>query len=212
MTYFIIHLGYFIKDFHIAFTARVQFFRLLPKNARHCDAKRPVKVVPVKLSWPQNNLWKKHVDCHFAMAFVKHARELASLFWDENVFFFSMDDKARVLLGLLVWKKETAILMQLGKIISWSHLFILHLNKNKDGAIGYNRPAYIVAIQSGKHNIISAASNIEDFQAFVSLDKFKEVCLKDRILIPLLFVSVDGGLAKAPKSTMTIETWVAIFK
>ena len=46
-----------------------------------------VKVFPVKLSQPENNFRKKHVDCYFAMASVKHLRELASLFSDENVFF-----------------------------------------------------------------------------------------------------------------------------
>ena len=47
------------------------------------------------------------------MASVKHVRELASLFSDENVFFLSADDKARVPLGLPVSKKQTAILMHL---------------------------------------------------------------------------------------------------
>ena len=42
-----------------------------------------------------------------------HARELVSLFSDENVFFLSADDKARVPLGLPVSKKQTAILMRL---------------------------------------------------------------------------------------------------
>ena len=46
------------------------------------------------------------------MASVKHARELASLFSNENVFFLSADEKARVPLGLPVSKKQTAILMQ----------------------------------------------------------------------------------------------------
>ena len=47
------------------------------------------------------------------MASVKHARELASLFSDKNVFFLSADDKARVPLGLPVSKKQTASLIRL---------------------------------------------------------------------------------------------------
>ena len=47
------------------------------------------------------------------MASIKHARELASLFSDENVFFFSADDKAGVPLGLQVSKNQTAIQMYL---------------------------------------------------------------------------------------------------
>ena len=87
---------------------------------------------------------KKEVDCHVAVASIKHARELASLFPDENVFFFSADDKARVPLGLQVSKNQTAIQMYLkyrvkllnhdfpiGKSIRWSHLFMLHVKKQR---------------------------------------------------------------------------------
>ena len=83
--------------------------------------------------------------------------------------------------------------------------------KNKDGSIGYNGPTYI-AIRSGKHDKSSAASHIEDFQTLLSLDEFKKACLKDGILKPLLFVSVDGGLGEAPKNTIILEAWVTIFK
>ena len=197
---------------------------MLPKNARHHDARQHAKAVPVKLSRPQNNLQKKHVDFHFAMASVKHARELASLFSDENVFFLSADDKARVLLGLPVLKKQTAILMHLDyrvKLpdrdfpIGEKHKLIPSVyaacEKDKDGSIGYNGPTYI-AIRSGKHGKSSAASHIEDFRALVSLDEFKEACLKDGVLKHLLFVSVVGGPDEARKSPMTLEAWVAIFK
>ena len=87
---------------------------------------------------------------------------------------------------------------------------MLHV-KNKDGSIGYNGSTYI-AIRSGKHDKSSAASHIEDFQTLLSLDEFKKACLKDGILKPLLFVSVDGGLGEAPKTTMILEAWVTIFK
>ena len=178
----------------------------------------------MKLSRPQNTLRKRHVDCHFAVASVKHARELASLFSDENVFFLSADDKARVPLGLPVSKKQTAILMHLEhKVklpdldfpIGEKHKLIPSVyaacEKNKDGSIGYNGPTYI-AIRSGKHDKSSAASHIEDFRTLLSLDEFKKACLKDGILKPLLFVSVDGGPDEAPKNTMTLEAWVTIFK
>ena len=75
-------------------------FRLLPKNPRHNDGKSYVKIVPVKLSILQSNLRNEHVDSHFPMASVKHARELASAFSKGNVFFLSQDDKARVPFGL----------------------------------------------------------------------------------------------------------------
>ena len=87
---------------------------------------------------------------------------------------------------------------------------MLHVKKSKDGSIGYNGLTYI-AVRSEKQDKSSAASHIEDFRALLSLDHFKEECLKD-VLKPILFVSVDGGPDKAPKSTMTVEAWVVIFK
>ena len=44
---------------------------------------------------------------------------------------------------------------------------------------------------------------------FVSVDG---ACLKDVVLKPMLFVSVDGGPDEAPKSTMTVKAWIAICK
>ena len=126
------------------------------------------------------------------------------MFSDENVFFLSADDKARVPPGLPVSKKQTAILKHLEyrvKLpdhdfpIGEKHKVIPSVyaacEKNQDGSIGYNEPTYI-AIRSGKHGKSSAASHIEDFRALLSLDEFKEVCLKG-VLKPMLFVSVDGG-------------------
>ena len=36
--------------------------------------------------------------------------------------------------------------------------------------------------------------------------------MKHGVQKPLLFVSVGGGLDEAPKSMVTLEAWVAIFK
>ena len=116
MAPFIFYLGFLLRIFTLHSLPEFNFCSLHPKNTRHRDGKRHVKVVPVKLSRPQNNLRKKHTDCHFAMASLKHARELASLFLDENVFFLSADDfpflsaKSRMSLGLPTSKKQTAIL------------------------------------------------------------------------------------------------------
>ena len=44
----------------------------------------------------------------------------------------------------------------------------------------------------------AAASYIKEFWALLSLDKFKEVCLKDGILNSMLFVSIDSGPDNAP--------------
>ena len=83
------HFNDFIKNNNqTAFFVQVASEKFATK-----DGKRHVKVVPVKLSRLQSNLRKKHVDSHFAMASVKRARELVSLFSKENVSFLCQDDK-----------------------------------------------------------------------------------------------------------------------
>ena len=80
---------------------------------RHKDGKRHVYTIPVKLCRPQNDLRKKHPDGHLAIISVKFARELASLFGDDHVYFLSQDHKARVPLGLIISKKKEDVLMHL---------------------------------------------------------------------------------------------------
>ena len=89
------------------------YYRLIPANVVHRDAKRHVYTVPVRLRKPQNDLWKKHADGHFVMASVKQVDELASLVPASLIFYLSQDDKACVPLGLPISKKQTAILMHL---------------------------------------------------------------------------------------------------
>ena len=127
-------------------------------------------------------------------------------------------------LGLLVSKKQTAILMHLEYTVKLPdrnfpvgekhRLFpsvYAACEKSKYGSIGYNRPT-CVAIRSEKHDKSSAASHIEDFWVLLSLDEFEEACLKDGVLKLVLLVSVDGAPHEAPKSTTTLEVWVGIFK
>ena len=79
-----------------------------------------------------------------------------ALLSDENIFFLSADDKARVPLGLSVSKNQTTILMPLEyrvklpdhdfpivekcKLISSVYTAC---EKNKDDSIDYNGPTYI---------------------------------------------------------------------
>ena len=169
----------------------LNFFRLLPKNARHRHGKWHLKVVSVKLSRPQNILRKKHVDCHFAMASVKHEKELSSLFSDENVFSFLRAIRQKCL--LVFWCQKSKPRFWCTSSIQLKYpdrdfpvgekhrLFpsvYAACGKSKYGSIGYNGRTY-VAIWSEKHDKSSAASHIEDFWALLSLDEFGEVCLKD---------------------------------
>ena len=209
------------RGYHLARTTL--YYRLLPKNAQHRDGKRHVKTVPVKLSRHQSNLRKKHMDSHFAMASVKHAREFASLFSKENVFFLSQDDKARVPLGLLVSKKQTAILMHLEYKVSLpDHDFPIGGSpklipsvyasclQKEDQSIGYSGPTF-TAIRSGKHDKSCAASHMEDFRSLIQAEEFQTACKNGDNIKPLVFVSVDGGPDEAPKNTQALAAWTKDF-
>ena len=87
------------------------YYCLIPANVSHKDAKRHVNTVYVKLLKPRNDLRKKHIDGHFAMAEVKQADEIAETFPKNMVFYISKNDKAKVPLGLTISKKKTAIHM-----------------------------------------------------------------------------------------------------
>ena len=102
MAHFIFYADFFIKDFYVAFTARVQFFQAASKEYKTSRWEAACQGCLVKPPRPKTTSEKKHVICHFAMTSVKHARELAFSLSDENVFSLSADDKARVPLGFLV--------------------------------------------------------------------------------------------------------------
>ena len=91
----------------------------MPGNTCHKDGKRHVHTIPVKLCCPQNNQRKLHIDAYFAMASVKYTRDLVELFSDEHVFVLSQGDKARVLIGLPVSKKQDVMLMHLEYKVSF---------------------------------------------------------------------------------------------
>ena len=57
------------------------------------------------------------------MASVKYARELAELFSDEQGFFLSQDDKARMPIGLPISKKQDVMLMHLEYKVSFRSRF-----------------------------------------------------------------------------------------
>ena len=90
------------------------YYRLIPANVVHRDAKRHVYTVPVRLRKPQNDLRKSMLMAISRWPpLIKQVDELASLFPASLVFYSSQDDKARVPLGLPISKKQTAILMHL---------------------------------------------------------------------------------------------------
>ena len=212
-----------LEEIGFTITRTALYYRLLPKNSRHIDGKRHVHTVPVRLCRPQSDLRKSHPDAHFAMASVKYARELCTMFDQSNVFFLSQDDKARVPLGIPISKKQTALLMHVEyKVKLPDHDFPIGKRhklipsiyaacmKKDDGELCYSGPTY-AAVRSGKHDTSSAGSHSEDFDRLVNLTEFSKAAKKDDRVKPLVFVSVDGGPDESPKNEQALATWSSIF-
>lgn len=105
--------------------------------------------------------------------------ELADLFGSENVFYLSLDDKARVPLALPVSKKQVAIMMHLDyKVQLPDHDFPIGERhklipsvyaagvQDDQGKIGHSGPTFI-SLRSGKHDKSCARSHMEDFDTLV---------------------------------------------
>ena len=210
------------KGFNLSRTAT--YYRLLPANMRHKDGKRHVHTVPVKLQRPQNDLRKKHPDGHYAIASIIFTRELANLFGDNHAFFLSQDDKARVLLGLPISKKQTAILMHLEyKVMLPDHDFLIGEKYKlipsvyaacleKDVEVCYNGPTFI-SIRSGKHDKSCAETHSDNFERILQLKKIQDAALTpNKDVKPLVFVSVNGGPDEAPKNQQALAVWARQFE
>ncbi|CAF4138179.1 unnamed protein product, partial [Rotaria sp. Silwood1] len=108
-----------IKFFHVNFS-------LLPRRALSIDGKKHIRTVNVRLQKAQNNLHKKHEDGHFAAAAIRFAKDLATLFGNDCVFFLSQDDKCKVPIGLPAAKKQAPLLMHLDYVIKLpDHDFVI---------------------------------------------------------------------------------------
>ena len=78
------------------------YLRLIPRRSNTIKGKRHVGTVPVKIRKAQNTLRKKHEDANFCFATKQYMKDTASLFGAENVFVLSVDDKAKVPIGVIL--------------------------------------------------------------------------------------------------------------
>ena len=77
---------------------------LVQRRTDSCDGKLHVRTVPVEIRKAANNLRSKHQDADFAFAIKAQVKDVASFFGSENVFVQSIDDKAKVPIGVTVAK------------------------------------------------------------------------------------------------------------
>lgn len=89
------------------------YTRLIPHRANSTEGKRHVKTVPVKLIKAQTSEHKSHQDTRFCIATMQNLDSLASFLGPSQVFITSVDDKARVRIGVTAANKQSSILMNM---------------------------------------------------------------------------------------------------
>lgn len=199
------------------------YYRLLPRNSRSLDGKRHVKTVPVKLAKPGKDLHHTHDDGFFCTASMNALDELASLLGPAEVAKLSIDDKARVPLGIAAATSQAPLLMHMEYRVrlpdhDWAvadrHKLIpsvyagIAIKENAFGdrsAVSYSGPTH-VAIRSGKHSKSTAYSHARDLNHLFELsdfDSFLKTTSGDPK--PVLILSVDGGPDENPRFQKNIE-------
>lgn len=205
------------------------YYRLLPRNSQTTEGKRHVKAVPVKLMKPGKDLHKAHVDGLFCSASMNALDELASLLGPTEATKLSIDDKARVPLGIAAATRQSPLLMHMEYRVrlpdhDWAvadrHKLIPSVYAGiviKGNAFGdtvgvtYSGPTY-VAIRSGKHSKSTAYSHARDLNHLFELEDFDSF-LKTPIgdPKPVLILSVDGGPDQNPRFQRNIDIAVHHF-
>ncbi|CAF1403975.1 unnamed protein product, partial [Rotaria magnacalcarata] len=201
------------------------YYRLLPRRALSIDGKKHIRTVNVRLQKAQNNLHKKHEDGHFAAAAIRFAKDLATLFGNDCVFFLSQDDKCKVPIGLPAAKKQAPLLMHLDYVIKLpDHDFVIASRHqltpsvyaacliNNAGDVGYSGPTYI-AIRSAKHDKSVSANHRDDFNHLVKLKEFNTAALDSSNTVKsIVIITVDGGPDENPRFPKTLASSIDIFK
>lgn len=206
------------------------YLRLLPKRSTTLEGKRHVSTVPVKLLKAQNDFHAKHIDTQFCTATLRHLEELSSLLGPSEVCFLSQDDKSRVPIGITAANKQSPLLMHVEYrvslpdhdwVIAARHKLIpsvyagIQIKPNGLGtreAVGYTGPTYI-AIRSGKHSSSTAYSHAFDFERLLQLSEFDSITRSgiDRLIKPVVVVTVDGGPDENPRYQKVIKVAISHF-
>ncbi|KAF2902872.1 hypothetical protein ILUMI_03314 [Ignelater luminosus] len=199
------------------------YYRLIPRNVSTKDGRRHVNTVPVKLIRPSNSLRKEHEDTHFCAGQIKHIRDLAELLGPQAVNVLSVDDKARVPLGLPAAQKQAPILMRYERqILMPDHDYpiakglkliasVIGILCFKDWKVSYSGPTCI-SIRGGAIDSSTAETHRQDLIKYLHHDKMRDYFWSNNRIKPVLVVFSDGGPDEAPRNEKVLQAAVKSFK
>ena len=206
------------------------YLRLLPRRVNTEEGKRHVVTVPVKLCKPDSTLHLKHKDGTFCTATIRNLESLASILGPDQVFFLSIDDKARVPLGITAANAQAPILMHLDYrvklpdhdfVVAEKHKLIpsvyagIVIKKDGEGkpeAVTHSGPTY-VAIRSGKHSSSNAETHATDIHRLSEIPAFENFMrTREGFVKPVFIFTCDGGPDENPRYERVIVSAIQHFK
>ena len=192
------------------------YLRLLPRRSDSREGKRHVQTVNVKLVRPENSLCKKNFDRIFAKSFMDDLFDVCVLFGPKSVLVLSIDDKARVKLGLAAASLQSSVLMNVDYkvqlpdhsfVVGERHSFIPSVygvcDINEKGCLTYCGNT-LIHIRSGKHDSLTPhtfAYNIKEL--------FKCGLVEAK---PVLIFMSNGASDEAPWYPKPLQTAFTLFK
>jgi hypothetical protein len=218
-----------LRKMNFTLSRSALYLRLIPRRIDSQEGKKHVQTVPVKLRRPENSERKAHENATFAFCTKEYLKCVASIFGPQTVFVLSIDDKAKVPIGLAAASKQAPLLMCFEYevrlpdhdfVIAASHKLtppvyaacvIKAPSRHAELAISYSGPMYI-AIRSAKHDSSTAFTHGRDVDHLLQLDSFKEVATHDGCVKPIFLCFVDGGPDENPRFPKTLVVAVDRFK
>ena len=89
------------------------YLRLVPRRADNKHGKQHVRTVPVKIHRAKNNIRHRHQDAEFTFATKEYLKNIPTLFGNKAVFVISIDDKAKVPIGITAAKSQAPLVMHM---------------------------------------------------------------------------------------------------
>ena len=152
----------------------------------------------------------------FAKSFMDDMFEVCKLFGSKSVLVLSIDDKARVKLGLAAASLQSPMLMSLDyKVRLPDHSFVVGERHSlipsvygvceidEKGCLTYSGDTFI-PVRSGKHDSSTPFTHAYDIRELFKCEQIK--------LKPIVIFMSDGASDEAPRFPKPLQTGVALFK
>lgn len=217
-----------LKDGYVL-SRQALYLRLIPRRRDSIEGKRHIRTVPVKIRKATNNLRKKHVDADFTFANKTYLQDIATLFGPESVFVLSIDDKAKVPLGITAATRQAPLVMHMEYevrlpdhdfVVATKHKLIPSVyaaceiqsaSAKSQPEISYTGALY-VAIRSLKHDSSTAFTHGRDFDHVMGLEEFASVARNGDQVKPIVLAFVDGGPDENPRFPKVLSVAIDHFR